>query len=220
MPITPQYVDEGDAGAATGRKFAIFVSRNAVDYGTPLLEKLPRDLTCLAIGSRTADQLEKAGITVAFHPAHGFTSEDLLEWEELQALDDAQVFIFCGEGGRNRLAEELTDRGANVIRLEVYRRCKPELTLAELEEKLVKTPVDVVTVTSVETLNNFLSMAARLSDFDPYSLPVIAGSPRIGEAVVEAGFRARPWIAADPTDDSMFKALIEWRRSETADHDR
>ncbi len=216
VPTETPYADDAIPAARGDRKFAIFISRNAVDYGKALLSRLPDDTICLAVGSRTAAQLEEAGIDVAYHPDHGFTSEDLLEWPELLVLDDADVFIFCGEGGRSHLADELTARGANVTRLEVYRRCKPEIAIAELEEKLVEAHPDVVSVTSVETLRNFLAMTDRLPDFDARALPVIAGSPRIGEAVVEAGFRAEPWIAADPTDDAMFRALLEWRRNETS----
>ncbi len=220
VPLEVDYATETDMAANSMRKFAIFISRNAVDCGKQLLPELPQDTRCLAIGSRTAAHLEAEGIAVAFHPDHGFTSEDLLDWPELQALDDTQVFIFCGEGGRSHLADELTERGATVTRLEVYRRVKPDVAIAELEEKLLTKAPDVITVTSVETLRNFLGMADKLPAFDPFSLPVIAGSQRIGDAVMEAGFHAAPWIAADPTDDSMFKALLQWRRSEMTSDER
>ncbi len=220
IPVDREYAPEQFSAAKTARIFAIFISRNAVALGSELLARLPAKTRCLAIGARTASELKQAGIAVAYHPPHGFTSEDLLAWPELQALDDTQVFIFCGEGGRPYLAAELSQRGASVTRLEVYRRSKPKITISELKAKLTGMQPNVVTATSVETLRNFLLMADKLPEFDARALVVIAGSRRIAEAAVAAGFRQDPWIAADPGDDSMFKALLEWRQNETLHHDQ
>ena len=214
VPVDRGYASELLPGANTRHTVAIFISRNAVEHGRKLVSQLPADTRCLAIGSRTASELEQAGIPVAFHPQQGFTSEDLLAWPELQALDDTRVFIFCGEGGRPHLADELTRRGAEVTRLEVYRRSTPQMTRTELAAKLLDTQPNVVTITSVETLRNFLLMADKLPDFDARALALIAGSGRIAEAAVAAGFKQDPWIAADPSDASMFKALLEWRQNE------
>lgn len=219
-PRDREYVSKPLSGAATRRSFAIFISRNAVKYGHKFLPRLPANTQCLAIGARTANELALSGIPVAFHPPHGFTSEDLLEWPQLQALDDSQVFIFCGEGGRPHLADELKVRGAEVRRLEIYSRSTPDVTIDELKTKLLQRQPNVVTITSVETLRNFLSMADKLPNFNARALTLIAGSQRIAQAAVIAGFEQSPWLAADPSDDSMFKALLEWRLNETIDHEQ
>lgn len=213
MPIAIDFDQELSQAEGSQEHLAIFISRNAVDYGSHLVAKMPSGTRVIAIGRRTAAQLQQTGIEVAYAPDHGFTSEDLLESPELQALDNTHVFIIGGEGGRNLLADELEDRGATVSRLSVYRRCRPDVAITELEEKLITQHPDAVTITSVETLRNYLELASKLTGFNAKTMPVIAGSKRIAEEVVDAGFTHEPWIAADPTDESMFKALVEWKNT-------
>jgi uroporphyrinogen-III synthase len=197
------------------RHYAVFISCNAVTQARPWLGKLPRGVRFVAIGRKTAKALQSLGINVDLVPREGFTSEALLALPELQKLDDAHFILFRGAGGREHLARTLTERGATVTSLALYQRVKPDIELTELENKLVTASPDVVTITSVETLRNFLAMTDKLPSFAARALPVIAGSKRIGTAVAEAGFGPTPVIANDPTDQSMLQALLRWKQQET-----
>lgn len=199
-----------------GKQLAIFISQNAVDHALDLFELLPDSTELLAIGNKTAQRMQSLGLNVSLVPHQGFTSEALLALPEMQSLADAHVTIFRGKGGRTLLSEELTKRGASVSCIDLYQRELPQYTPATLRHRLIDATPQVVTITSVETLRNFLTITDKLPPFNARDLPVIAGSSRIGAAVRETGFTAAPWIASDPTDESMLQALLQWKENEIA----
>jgi uroporphyrinogen-III synthase len=99
---------------------AIFVSRNAVARGAPLLnrKRLPR---IAAIGPSTRRALEAAALPTSFD-SEGYDTEALLAHPEMAELSGGRVFIFRGVGGRETLGEQLRVRGGRVRYIEVYRR--------------------------------------------------------------------------------------------------
>jgi len=75
----------------------------------------------LAPGPGTARVLEAAGHEVAV-PVQAASSEALLALPELCRPAGTRVGIIAAPGGRTLLAEQLARRGAEVVRIEVYRR--------------------------------------------------------------------------------------------------
>jgi uroporphyrinogen-III synthase len=75
-----------------------------------------------AIGEATAGVLRQAGHSSVRIPEGGSTSEDLLASPDLQDVAGRRFLVCTGEGGRDALATELRRRGAQVERLELYRR--------------------------------------------------------------------------------------------------
>jgi len=134
----------------------------------------------------------------------------------MQSLVDTHVTLFRGKGGRTLLQNELARRGASVSCIDLYQRILPMYTQKTLYQCLIESTPRIVTITSVETLRNFLFITDKLPAFNARTLPVIAGSKRIGDAVRDAGFSVAPWIASDPTDESMMQALLQWKENEIA----
>ena len=104
------------------RRLAVFTSPRAVRFGLP---HIPRDglknLEFAAIGSATRVSLEKAGHQVHLQSQTGYTSEDLLQVNEL-AVDPGQAIIFCAPGGREAMARGLSELGWKVVKAMVYER--------------------------------------------------------------------------------------------------
>ena len=140
----------------------VFTSVNAVEGFFGLMpvaahDRLPEEV--LAVGGATARALRLRGVTGVRTPSGRSDSEGLLACPQLAARRVAGrlVALVKGEGGRNLLARELSSRGAQVLEANVYRRRAPERIAEMLGE--VRESIDVVTATSVETLENLLDAA-------------------------------------------------------------
>src|SRR5690606_12536763 len=142
---------------------AVFVSVNAVEHGAHLIRRTA-SLRIAAVGKATAAALAAAGLPADIVPDAGFDSEALLAHPDLTLPEAARVLIVRGDGGRNLLRDTFIARGATVEICEVYRRARPLVAperLAELETKWAQDGVDVVTITSVQTLHNLLSLLSE-----------------------------------------------------------
>jgi len=96
----------------------IFLSEHAVRHGLGKLDL--HGVEVFAVGARTAELLESAGVSVKVPPIA--SSEGLLAMPELASVAGSAILIVCGAGGRELLVTELARRGANVQRLVCYRR--------------------------------------------------------------------------------------------------
>ena len=144
----------------------IFISGNAVEHGLRYAEG-----RLVAIGPATRAAIEAAGREVDVSPASGFDTEHLLEEQACADGRDLKVRIVRGVGGREKLARELTARGAEVEYVEVYERKLPTYTanvLADVESRWRRGEIGAVVVMSVESLQN---LAALLPDASAAMLP-------------------------------------------------
>ncbi len=200
---------------------AIFVSKNAADFGVALINEngcsLDR-IEVFAVGLGTAARLRERGQRHVTTPSSEFSSEGLLRLDGLteSRVAGKRILIFRGAGGREYLAQILERRGAEVVYCECYERRKSEIVLADvLRQYDVKVP-DVGLATSIESLD---SLAEKIEDegikflFDMQML--VVGS-RIAREVESLGFTNRPLIVENPADESIIRHLIHWA---TATHD-
>ena len=95
---------------------AVFLSAHAVRLAAQALKG--RFSRAFAVGRRTRQALVESGIEAT--AAEVESSEGLLA--RLPDLADQRVLLVSGVGGRNVLGPGLAGRGADVKRLEVYRR--------------------------------------------------------------------------------------------------
>src|SRR5690606_40816499 len=98
----------------------IFTSVNAVRYARMLDAGVWP--ACIAVGPATAAALRQAGIEDVITPPQQHDSEAVLSLDVLQDVRDRPVVIVAGEGGRDAMQTGLAARGAQVTRIEVYRR--------------------------------------------------------------------------------------------------
>lgn len=185
---------------------AIFTSANAVHKAIPHLlteGELPASLQVFAIGKRTTQVLKEYNINAYCAPAP-YNSEALLSIEAMQAqaVKACQCVIFRGEGGRDKLANTLQQRGAKVDYVSVYRRVLPSHS-----PKITK-KIDAVVVTSVESLHNLFTLAA--SQLDLVNLPLIVMSQRMVKTATEIGITAPIMVAPAASDQGLLDAIMTW----------
>lgn len=198
---------------------AVFISPNAVAHGLAHLKMhggLPARLTIAAIGRSTARALTEAGIVNPITPVNGSDSEALLARPELQQVAGKRVVIFRGEGGRALLGDTLRARGAQVEYAECYRRVRPNTDAAPLSARLRDNGIDIVTVTSVESLRNLHDMLDAAARVHLRRLPMVVVGTRQAEACQALGIQAQPWIARDAGDNSIVAAIQAWRASKNS----
>lgn len=191
----------------------VFVSVNAVEHGARHVSKGARTRIA-AIGRATAAALVAAELAADIVPEAGFTSEALLAHPELQLTSGARVLIVRGEGGRELLKETFAAHGMAVETHEVYRRVRPAVDaarLAEVEAYWSDEGVDVVTATSIETLENLQAMLTERGRQLLSSTALLVPSRRIIAAAVGAGLHGDAIVAAGADDASMIGALAQWR---------
>ena len=191
--------------------WVLFASANAAVHLKPLLdqtESLPSDVPLGAIGQATAQALIKAGLPQPMIAPPPYNSEALLSLDALQDLHQQQVIIVRGQGGRERLAQELAARGATVHYLEVYSREPPTDTL-QLDQ-LQDGPLHALCITSAQIAGNLLEATCKADRSVLQHAPVIAGNPRIAQACVKLGYDEPVATASNPSDEAMLETLTAY----------
>lgn len=190
----------------------IFVSANAVHAALKLGGDWQRR-PLVAVGNATRKALLAAGLEVSVTPTDGFNSEALLALPELQTVAGARMLIVRGEGGRETLADSLRERGALLEYAEVYRRTMPTTDPAELLQIWTDGGIDVVTVTSNESLTNLLAMLGDTGHKLLIDTALAGVSERVLQHAASLGLPNPPIVAASAHDTDVLAALIAWRRS-------
>jgi uroporphyrinogen-III synthase len=204
---------QATVAAAADYDLVVFVSVNAVEHGARHVTKNTRTRIA-AIGRATAAALAAAELAADIVPEAGFTSEALLAHPQLQLSSGARVLIIRGEGGRELLRDTFVGHGMTVETREVYRRVRPNVDaakVAEVEARWSDEGIDVVTATSVETLQNLQALLTEHGRQLLSSTALLVPSRRIVAAAVSAGLRGEAIVAAGADDASMIGALAQWR---------
>lgn len=190
----------------------IFISANAVHYAMSTTQELGINFsssTLAAVGPATKAALENYGHQVSIVPKAGFTSEALLNDSALQNIEEQNILIVRGHGGREHLREILEARNAQVDYAEVYQRQLPNVRnnvdLCQLTENET-----VILLYSAESVQNLWSLCTSAEQKCITNMAVIAGGRRIAEAVTRVGFAKNPIIAENPSDGAMLAALSNW----------
>lgn len=186
----------------------IFVSANAVRYAFPLLpDQIPLDLRIAAVGKATARALEEVGLDPTLVPESSYDSEGLLALPALQDVKGWRVLIVRGNGGREHLRETLEARGASVEYLEVYRRRLPRRNPANLIANWDRL-VDVVTVTSVQALENLFTLLGEAGAVHLRQTPLVVASQRIAARAAEMGCE-QVLVSPSAMDRDMLATLCD-----------
>lgn len=189
----------------------LFISTNAVEYGLALLNARQyqqlQHLTVGAIGKKTAQLLQAHGLTVHLVPTADFTSEAFLALPQVQTLTGRHILIMRGVGGRELLAQTLQARGATVDYVEVYQRLVAKLKPEVLNQHYQQQQLDIIAITSTEGLKHLLAYRMQLPWLNTIAL--LVGNQRIAQQARALGFKGEIIIAADPSDQAMFNALVQ-----------
>lgn len=187
----------------------LFVSRNAVDIGMPMIQEqggLPDNIQVLAVGAETAKQLYNFGIDALF-PSTGSGAEALLEVAQLADLGGRKILIVRGEQGLDWSAQEMRKRGAEVQQAVCYRQSSPEQSRAQLTEALQSNDrLEGVFAHSTQSLQNLIDISG---DHQGRLLlaTLVAGSQRIANKAKDLGWIGDVLVAQSPSNKHMMIAF-------------
>lgn len=204
----PETIDR-ERAALPAPDIVFFASPNAVEFGFTAAAVPGARLA--AIGPATAAALSDRGRAADICSPAGFDSEALLDEPELEDLQGRVVRIVRGDRGRELLANTLKARGATVDYLSVYRRLPARHSqgeLDELERLWREGAVDIVTVMSVETLDNLLTALPHYClDALPATL-LVTPSKRVIQTAADQIPAVHATLAPGPLPADMLRALI------------
>lgn len=123
-----------------------------------------------AVGASTAAALDRANVLV---PAQGEGAQALLDMPDLQQMPGTQVAIYAAPDGLELLACTLTQRGARVLVIPVYRRVASTLTSAQIAQCCAAELAYVGSVAFLQAL-----LVARAGQ----PMPVLVPSERVAAA--------------------------------------
>lgn len=197
----------------------IFISRNAVEWTLKLLNDKAsalKRLSLFSIGPATTEALKKA-FSGNVTSNNGSNSEALLELEPLHSelVSGKNIIIFRGQGGREHLARTLTQRGATVDFVEVYRRECPQYDSDYINEIWTLNVPDIVIVTSNNSLENLFFLLNNEQRNLLLSKQLIVISQRVLDFSVGYGFAKTPIVTEESSDEGILNAIIKWKESLT-----
>ena len=196
-----------EASAMASPDVTIFISRNAVEYGL----RYSGGGKIAAIGPATARAIRAAGRVVDIEPVDGYDSEHLLAEPVFQNIDGHNVRIIRGGKGRELLANELKDRGASVDYLSVYERRLPVVSSdmkAEIEARWRGGNINVLTVMSVQSLQNLIELLPDWCKHQLESTPLVTPAGRVLKEALDRYPASRPILASGPQAGEMVQAII------------
>lgn len=173
-------------------KKAIFISANAVHYCFKTLQEAridwPKSIKVMAIGQATAQRLQDFSIRVDAIPGIA-DSEHLLSHPLLQQVENEQILLFKGEGGRTLIGDTLLKRSARVTAIAVYRRRLPKIDPKVLQSLWRNDDVDIILFTSHQTMTQLFILFGDEAKTWLCSKPCLVLSQRLADAAAEEGFQ-------------------------------
>lgn len=183
-------------------QYIIFISANAVIHANKIhpLSQITPPTQVVAIGPKTAETLEKNGLTPDTISAQPFNSEQLLK-KLPRGLVPQNCLIIKGEQGREFLAQELTKAGFSVKTIDVYKR-----TLPTQQQPLSSSSVPYITITSQLALKNLrILQQVNWRQFQQHSRFIVF-SQRIADAAKQLGCK-HIIVSNQANDEGLITAL-------------
>lgn len=161
-----------------------------------------------AVGASTAAALASQGHDCAVAPSGSEDSEGLLGLAHLQSVQGQRIALWVAPGGRERLVQTLTARGAEVRSIAVYRRVSeraPARIWRQLHEARQRA---VLTATSAALLRELDRQLCRADLEQLRARPLIVASERIGRIAGELGYTAVV-VAPGASSHALIAALAK-----------
>lgn len=199
---------------------AIFVSVNAANKALTLIRArrggLPPGLVAACVGHGSAQALRHFGIDDPIVPRGRFDSERLLALALLRDVRGKKIVIFRGDGGRELLGRQLTERGAQIQYAECYRRVRPCADVAPLLREWARGAIHITCVTSVAALRNLHDMVGKPGQKWLVETPIVVVSERIARTCRELGFKSAPILSTEASDEGIVCAIKAWRKAQNS----
>ncbi len=190
---------------AAGCDRLVFTSPSAAQAAArllPLSQLLPGNV--VAVGEGTARVLRQHGARQVQAPSR-MDSEGLLALPAMQQLQGLRVALVTAPGGRGMIAGQVVERGAQLLRVDVYDRVPLALGAATVSRLQALQGPAVLVVSSGEALHSVLPQlpAELLARWQQD--PIVTASARLADLAGSLGFANRH-IAAGPMPAQLASA--------------
>jgi len=165
----------------------IFVSVAAVKFAHHSFNFSQWQQKCvIAVGNATQTALKKLGVNAISPELH--TSEGLLMLSALEKknINDQNIIIIRGDGGREHLAHELSLRGATVHYLESYKKVWHKLSQSHVQQ-WKEQQINCIVVTSNALLESIVHLIKNSDSYWQTTCLWIVASSRIAERAKQLG---------------------------------
>jgi uroporphyrinogen-III synthase len=184
----------------------LFTSPNAVRAAAALLPLARKpDQSWIAVGSGTVTALRKAGIDGVDFPSR-MDSEGLLALPALKDLQGIRIGLVTAPEGREVLSSALRERGAEVVRADVYAREPVALSALALHKLRTLDAPAALALSSGGALKQLLDRAPAEVLQQLRKQPVVAASARLQQLARDAGF-AEVELAEGPLPTQLIAAM-------------
>jgi uroporphyrinogen-III synthase len=170
----------------------VFTSANAVRFFEEMTKRLSRDKAdcrVVAVGKKTAEELEQRGVSVDIIPAT-FSARGVLESLEDSDVHKKRFLLPLSNIARDELREGLEAKGGKVKRIEVYRTDpNHEINGNSMQQMIERDEVDCLTFCSPSAFRFFTEIvgAKAVSRIIKRKIAVGAIGPTTSRAIEEAG---------------------------------
>ena len=210
-PLAPELVHLAE-GPIDG---LIFTSRNAVEHAFgqwPELAQRVGTSAFSALGAGTAKALKSKGVGQVLIPKGAYNSEGLLDLAQFRQPAGQHLVVISGHGGLGLLADTLRERGAQVTRLDVYKRV-PVSTDVMGYIRRHQRDIQMIVITSAEALAVLVEGHAGQDLELVLGYPLVVASDRIAGIAKALGFSARIEVTNQVSDEALAHACQQlWRQ--------
>lgn len=196
-------------------EWLIFISPQSVYASVPAIRRawpeFPEQVKFASVGPGTAKALHQAGYLVAIHPSTEWNSEGLLNLPVFNEVKGKKIAIIRGEGGREKIDQVLSKRGAKLLQVIAYRRILPKVHVKEPLQLCQQGKIDVIISTSFESVKNLKILLGN--EGWPYiqKIPLLVISERIKGLAHDLGFKTI-WVTHKACHQAILKTLAQNRK--------
>lgn len=195
------------------QEWLIFISPQAVYASVVAIRtawpELPPQVKFAAVGEGTAKALQHAGYNVDVIPKD-WNTEGLLALPQFQHVQHKKIAVIRGEGGREKIDQVLTARGAELLPIIAYQRVLPVTDTTYCLSLLKKSAIDVIVCTSFEGVRNLKILLGEAGWPYIQNLPIIVMSERIKSLAQGLGFQTI-WVTSNASNNAVLE-LVETMR--------
>jgi uroporphyrinogen III methyltransferase / synthase len=217
-PSSPELLERLDAAISnlSAYQWVFFTSVNGVEFFIRRLLELDLNIQSLrgariaAVGPKTAEALQKYGLTVELIPQE-FVSEGFVKAMQPYIQQGDRALLPTADIARTIISEQLSELGMDVTQVIVYENVPNQENGQEIIDLLRNQEIQIVTFTSSSTVRNLLTAIRSFSD-DPLDLLKNVGVACIGvktaDTACELGLHVSV-IAKEYTIPGLVQSLVE-----------
>ncbi|MGE4283229.1 MAG: uroporphyrinogen-III C-methyltransferase [Clostridia bacterium] len=187
----------------------VFTSVNGVEGFFNRMRDIKIDIRRLgnikifAIGTKTREKIESMGLQISVMP-NSFNSLEAVKELSKYIISKDRVLFPTSNLAKETISNTLTDKGATVRQIEVYRTEPNTEADPELLEDIKKGSIDVITFASSSAVENFV----KISGTDISSAKICSIGPMTTETAQSLGLSVTE-TAANATMDELMDAILK-----------